>query len=79
MSFRFEESSEKLEYRQNNGLKRFDLSKSSQYRSNYRNYNRFWLCKKCLQVYWKGSHWNNINDTLLKVKQLINLKDTNYS
>ncbi|MCS7109647.1 MAG: Mut7-C RNAse domain-containing protein, partial [Candidatus Micrarchaeota archaeon] len=22
----------------------------------------FWICKKCNQVYWKGSHWRKIID-----------------
>lgn len=38
--------------------------------STYRTYNEFWICAGCGQVYWKGSHWNKINNTLNQARQL---------
>lgn len=34
-------------------------------------YNEFWKCKECGQVYWLGSHWEKIINTLNDVKNLI--------
>jgi uncharacterized protein with PIN domain len=28
------------------------------------NYNEFWHCQQCGQVYWRGAHWNRIEKTL---------------
>jgi len=28
------------------------------------NYNEFWQCQQCGQVYWRGAHWNRIEKTL---------------
>ena len=28
------------------------------------NYNEFWQCQQCAQVYWRGAHWNRIEKTL---------------
>ncbi len=35
-------------------------------------YDEFWRCQrpKCGKVYWMGSHWRQINATLMKAKQL---------
>ena len=30
----------------------------------YKFYNKFWWCPKCSQIYWQGSHWKQINQTL---------------
>jgi len=38
--------------------------------STYKTYNEFWVCTRCGQVYWKGSHWRKINNTLDKVKRI---------
>jgi uncharacterized protein with PIN domain len=27
-------------------------------------YNEFWQCEQCGQVYWRGAHWNRIEETL---------------
>jgi uncharacterized protein with PIN domain len=27
-------------------------------------FNEFWMCKSCEKVYWKGSHWENIIETI---------------
>lgn len=36
--------------------------------STYRIHNEFWVCSKCGQVYWKGSHWIKINSALNQAK-----------
>ena len=28
------------------------------------NYDEFWLCTGCEKIYWHGSHWKKINETL---------------
>jgi len=32
-------------------------------------YNMFWECPKCGQIYWQGSHWNRIEETLRKARK----------
>lgn len=32
------------------------------------NYNEFWLCPGCSQVYWRGAHWKRIDKTLREAK-----------
>jgi len=34
----------------------------------------FWVCDNCGQVYWKGSHWDNINKQLDDFKKKIGSK-----
>jgi uncharacterized protein with PIN domain len=33
-------------------------------------HDRFWICTEpsCSKVYWRGSHWRKINETLTKAK-----------
>ncbi|MEM1507176.1 MAG: Mut7-C RNAse domain-containing protein [Candidatus Bathyarchaeia archaeon] len=38
--------------------------------STYKIYDEFWICGECGQVYWKGSHWKKINNTLSQARQL---------
>ena len=33
-------------------------------------YGEFWACTGCGKVYWRGSHWKNISETLDKAKEL---------
>jgi uncharacterized protein with PIN domain len=33
-------------------------------RNTYVNYDEFWQCPKCRQVYWQGAHWTKIRKTL---------------
>ncbi|MCS7120308.1 MAG: Mut7-C RNAse domain-containing protein [Nitrososphaerota archaeon] len=40
--------------------------------STSRFYNNFWICPNCGQIYWQGSHWSKIKNTLLKARQLSN-------
>ena len=37
----------------------------------YKIYNEFWVCPGCGQVYWKGSHWRKINNTLNQARQIV--------
>jgi len=32
------------------------------------NYDEFWLCPGCSQVYWRGAHWKRIEKTLKEAK-----------
>jgi uncharacterized protein with PIN domain len=40
-------------------------------------YNEFWRCENptCQKIYWKGSHWNRIQQTLIESEKLVG-KDT---
>ena len=35
------------------------------------NYNEFWQCKECGQVYWRGAHWNRIEKTLEDAREAL--------
>ncbi len=37
-------------------------------------YDKFWTCNstKCGKVYWRGSHWRQIHNTLEKARRLVN-------
>ncbi|MCW4028437.1 MAG: Mut7-C RNAse domain-containing protein [Candidatus Bathyarchaeota archaeon] len=35
----------------------------------YNNYNQFWQCPHCKQVYWQGSHWKQIQRILKQTQQ----------
>ena len=37
----------------------------------YARYEDFWVCTRCGQVYWRGSHWRMIEETLAKARQLV--------
>jgi uncharacterized protein with PIN domain len=37
------------------------------------NYNAFWKCRKCGQVYWQGAHWKRILATLEDARNRSNL------
>ena len=37
-------------------------------------YKEFWLCTKCGQVYWKGTHWFTMEKILLEVKKRVKLE-----
>lgn len=32
----------------------------------------FWRCKKCGQIYWKGTHWKNMEKRIEKIRKLLN-------
>ncbi len=34
----------------------------------YARYEDFWVCTRCGQVYWRGSHWRKIEETLAKAR-----------
>jgi uncharacterized protein with PIN domain len=33
------------------------------------NYDEFWQCRSCGQVYWRGAHWQRIDETLEEAKK----------
>lgn len=35
------------------------------------NYNEFWQCQQCGQVYWRGAHWNRIEETLNEARKAL--------
>ncbi|MEM2320835.1 MAG: DUF5615 family PIN-like protein [Candidatus Bathyarchaeia archaeon] len=39
--------------------------------STHKIYNEFWICTGCGQIYWKGSHWNKINNSLDQAKRIL--------
>ena len=38
-------------------------------KNTYEHYTSFWECPHCKQIYWQGSHWPKICDTLEKAKK----------
>ncbi len=36
----------------------------------YEAYDEFWVCGSCGKVYWRGSHWGNIVDTVSEARRL---------
>lgn len=43
----------------------------------YANYNQFWKCPNCGQIYWQGAHWKQIQNTLIQAQKEKSQK--NYS
>jgi len=39
------------------------------------NYNEFWECPKCDQIYWQGAHWTRIRRTLEAAKESLKLRN----
>ena len=37
----------------------------------YQRHSKFWICSQCSKIYWQGSHWKKINETLEKTKTLL--------
>jgi len=35
------------------------------------NYNEFWQCQECGQIYWRGAHWKRIDKTLDEAKKTL--------
>jgi hypothetical protein len=35
-----------------------------------KNQNEFWICTGCSQVFWRGSHWMGISETLKRAREL---------
>ncbi|HIE36686.1 TPA: hypothetical protein EYP83_00835 [Candidatus Geothermarchaeota archaeon] len=38
------------------------------YRDIKKRHNKIFYCDKCRKIYWEGSHWNNIMETLEEIK-----------
>ncbi|HIE14456.1 TPA: hypothetical protein EYP70_04215 [Candidatus Bathyarchaeota archaeon] len=37
-------------------------------------YDEFWICPRCGQIYWRGSHWRKITEILEESKRLIEIQ-----
>jgi uncharacterized protein with PIN domain len=37
----------------------------------FTHYSEFWECLTCHQLYWRGSHWKHIDQTLKQIKQIL--------
>lgn len=37
----------------------------------YETYEDFWVCEGCGQVYWRGTHWRNINRVMEEAKSIL--------
>lgn len=48
--------------------------KSSVQTSTFANYEEFWQCPNCGQIYWRGAHWKKIGKTLEKAKRILEAK-----
>jgi len=35
----------------------------------YKLHKKYWKCKDCGKVYWKGTHWDKISDTIKRIKK----------
>jgi len=38
----------------------------------YNHYNRFWYCNDCQSVYFQGGQWENINEYMDRIRELMN-------
>jgi uncharacterized protein with PIN domain len=38
-------------------------------KNTFTNYQKFWKCVKCEQIYWHGAHWTKITNTLKAAKE----------
>jgi len=43
-------------------------------KATFSNYEEFWECPKCGQIYWQGAHWKRIGRTLKEAKQALKLQ-----
>ena len=39
----------------------------------YKVFDKYWICSLCKSLYWKGSHWNQIEKTLNKIATSMSL------
>ncbi len=40
-------------------------------KATFSNYDEFWECSSCGQIYWQGAHWKRIERTLGKARELV--------
>ena len=43
------------------------------------NYEEFWECDNCNQVYWRGAHWKRIDKTLKEAQQILEKRENQES
>jgi hypothetical protein len=36
-------------------------------------FTEFWQCENCSKIYWQGSHWNQISQTITQVNNTVNV------
>ncbi len=48
--------------------------------STFNVFGEFWECtsRNCRKIYWRGSHWNNINEHLSKVEKLMKMEQIGH-
>jgi len=34
----------------------------------WKTHEKFWICPKCKRIYWMGSHWNDMEEKIKKIK-----------
>ena len=40
----------------------------------YNSYEKFWICKNCNKIFWKGAHWKNIEHVKEEVNKMLNFE-----
>ena len=48
-----------------------DLVKDRVPVNTFMRHNEFWICTNCSQIFWRGSHWKKINDTLKRAQNML--------
>ena len=46
-------------------------------KSTFENYDEFWKCPKCGQIYWQGAHWTRIRRTLEAAQEILENSNKN--
>lgn len=46
-------------------------------KSTFENYDEFWKCPKCCQIYWQGAHWTRIRRTLEAAREILENSNKN--
>jgi uncharacterized protein with PIN domain len=36
----------------------------------FKKHNEFWICNSCSHIFWRGSHWMGISETIKRAKEL---------
>lgn len=44
----------------------------------YEVYEEFWVCEGCGQVYWRGTHWRNINRVMEEAKSILRKRESRH-
>ncbi len=41
----------------------------------FKTYDKFWICDGCGKIYWRGGHWDKIEETLMKTRMIFKTKN----